>query len=224
MLNTLFEAGYSTGNTLDITYLLENYLNTTVTTDELGEVIPELLTKYGSGKPVQVSGKFTQYASTAFVTADGASLKSSLQVIVSVDGEQAIDTEFNDIEMAAFLNVKGGAFFGSISKSSVGTLSNFQTSLGITAEQLLAEVQGSVTDNVARLNTDLAAGVPIPEIAGLNLSDLELSWNAGWIEAGFSVSPAFFEAVLRGSKFLRSEQCKINESLETPIEVLFLQN
>jgi len=58
VLNTAFEAGFLTGNTLDITYLLEKYLNVTVTTDNLGVIIPEILTKYGSGKAVGLAGKF----------------------------------------------------------------------------------------------------------------------------------------------------------------------
>jgi len=56
-LNTLLEAGFSTQNTLDITYLLSK-LNVTVTTDNLGVVVPEILAKYGSGKAVGISGKF----------------------------------------------------------------------------------------------------------------------------------------------------------------------
>jgi len=56
-LNTLMEAAYSTQNTLDITYLLSK-LNVTVTTDNLGVVVPEILAKYGSGKAVGISGKF----------------------------------------------------------------------------------------------------------------------------------------------------------------------
>merc|ERR1712195_153063 len=46
-VNTLLEAAFSTQNTLDITYLLSK-LNVTVTTDNLGVVVPEILTKYGS--------------------------------------------------------------------------------------------------------------------------------------------------------------------------------
>merc|ERR1712166_944320 len=56
-VNTLLEAGFSTGNTLDITYLLSK-LNVTVTTDNLGVLIPEILTKYGKGKAIGLSGKF----------------------------------------------------------------------------------------------------------------------------------------------------------------------
>jgi len=58
VLNTAFEAGFQTGNTLDITYLLLKFLNVTVTTDNLGIVVPEILTKYGSGKAVSLAGKF----------------------------------------------------------------------------------------------------------------------------------------------------------------------
>lgn len=56
-LNTLMESAFSTQNTLDLTYLLSK-LNVTVTTDNLGVVVPEILAKYGSGKAVGLSGKF----------------------------------------------------------------------------------------------------------------------------------------------------------------------
>jgi len=59
----MFDAGFTTGNTLDITYLLSK-LNVTVTTDEVGVVIPELVTKYGSGKNVTIKGKFITGPST----------------------------------------------------------------------------------------------------------------------------------------------------------------
>jgi len=58
VLNSMFESGFLTGNTLDITYLLKTYLNVTVTTDNLGLIVPEILTKYGSGKAVSLSGSF----------------------------------------------------------------------------------------------------------------------------------------------------------------------
>jgi len=59
VLNTAFEAGFLTGNTLDISYLLLKYLNVTVTSDNLAKyIIPEVLTKYGSGKAVSIAGKF----------------------------------------------------------------------------------------------------------------------------------------------------------------------
>jgi len=71
MINTIFEAGFLTGNDLDITQLLKEFLNVTVTTDNLGLFVPELLTKYGSGKAVGLAGKFTQKAATSFFTPSG---------------------------------------------------------------------------------------------------------------------------------------------------------
>lgn len=54
-INTILDAGYLTGNTLDITKLL-NLINVTVTTDNISLIIPEIVTKYGTGKPVSLSG------------------------------------------------------------------------------------------------------------------------------------------------------------------------
>jgi len=55
-INTVLDAGYQTGNNLDITALLTQYLGITVTTDNLGLFIPKLLEKYGSGKAVGIAG------------------------------------------------------------------------------------------------------------------------------------------------------------------------
>lgn len=56
-LNTALDAGYSTGNTLDISGILA-LLNITITTDQVGLLIPQIITKYGAGKNVSVSGSF----------------------------------------------------------------------------------------------------------------------------------------------------------------------
>jgi hypothetical protein len=66
----MFNSGYLTGNTLDVTELLSK-LNVTVTTDNLSVVIPEVLTKYGSGKAVSLSGKFITAPSSSKIAADG---------------------------------------------------------------------------------------------------------------------------------------------------------
>jgi len=67
-VQTALESGFSTGNTLDITYLLSEYLNVNVTTDNLGVLIPQILTKYGSGKTVGLSGKFVNSPSAVNFT------------------------------------------------------------------------------------------------------------------------------------------------------------
>ena len=39
-VNSALESGFTTGNTLDVTYLLSHFLKVTVTTDNLGVLIP----------------------------------------------------------------------------------------------------------------------------------------------------------------------------------------
>jgi hypothetical protein len=96
VLNTMFESGYLTGNTLDVTELLSK-LNVTVTTDNLALVIPEVLTKYGSGKAVGLSGKFITAPSSSKIAADGQEVLVNLQIIATIDGEEAINASFNTI-------------------------------------------------------------------------------------------------------------------------------
>ena len=136
VLNTAFQSGFLTGNTLDITYLLKQYLNVTVTTDNLGLVVPEILTKYGSGKAVGLAGKFVQKAAVSKFTSTGQSIDGSLAVTVTIDNEEAIMAEFDSISGLGSLNSKSGAIFGSISKSSLGTIlaSSFKNTLGLTAD------------------------------------------------------------------------------------------
>jgi len=54
VVNTALNAGFETGNTIDITELLAK-LNVTLLTDDFAKVIPELLTKYGAGHPVTIA-------------------------------------------------------------------------------------------------------------------------------------------------------------------------
>ena len=53
-VNTMLEAGFASGNTLDVGFLLKKLLNMSLTTDEMGYFVPELVTKYGSGVPVDL--------------------------------------------------------------------------------------------------------------------------------------------------------------------------
>lgn len=135
VLNTAFEAGFLTGNALDITYLLEKYLNVTVTTDNLGIVIPEILTKYGSGKAVNLTGKFANTQTVSKFSSDGQNLAGSLAVTVGIDNETAIEVEFDDFVAAAVLSANKGAIYGNISEASAGKVSNFTSSLGLSADQ-----------------------------------------------------------------------------------------
>lgn len=53
VINSALSASFDTGNFVDITHLL-SLVNVTLTTDQIGTVFPEILTKYGSGKNVTI--------------------------------------------------------------------------------------------------------------------------------------------------------------------------
>lgn len=48
----MFKSGFDSGNTLDITYLLEKYLSLKITTDQMAKVVPQFADTYGPDKQV----------------------------------------------------------------------------------------------------------------------------------------------------------------------------
>ena len=141
-LNTLMEAGFSTGNNLDITYLLSK-LNVTVTTDNMGVLVPEILAKYGSGKAVGISGKFITKQSLFTLTPQDNTLDANLAVTITVAGETAIYAEFNGLQAIGQVSSSAGKVFGALSTSNIGTIdaASFKSVFsGMTAASLQAEV------------------------------------------------------------------------------------
>jgi len=84
LVNTLGEAGFSTGNTLDITYYLNKLFGLNILTDMVGLAIPEVLAKYGDGRNVTIEGKFITAPSTCAITTTGNELKVNLGVTLKV--------------------------------------------------------------------------------------------------------------------------------------------
>merc|ERR1712127_202203 len=196
-LNTLMEAAYSTQNTLDITYLLSK-LNVTVTTDNLGVVVPEILAKYGSGKAVGISGKFITKQSEFTMTPKDNTLDANLAVTITVAGEQAIYAEFNNIQAIGQVSSKAGAIFGALSTSNIGTVveSSFKSVFtGMTGASLQTELQKVTTTNVAILNALLAKGIVIPSLFGIQITGLDLTCHQGYVAGGINVTPATWEGI-----------------------------
>jgi len=201
-LNTAFESGFQTGNTLDITYLLEHYLNYTITTDQLAATFPEFVTKYGAGKAVAISGMFPKAACVSKFTSAGQTLNGNLLVTIKVEDEVALVMEFNDFAAQAKIYSKEGSVFGNIGQYSAGTVNadSFQTTLGITADQALNDVQTEVNTLVGTLNDELAAGIAVPTFHGIDLSDFELDFFEGYLEFGMSVSAQFWDLAIGSLK------------------------
>lgn len=192
VVNTNLIAAFDTGNTLDITMLIQKLLNITVTTDDIAYVLPEIVTKYGSAQPVTIKGAFVNAPGKASFAPDADSIQLNLAVAVSVGDEVAVSAEFDAITASGLLNAKNGSLFGNIATSTIGTVSKFSTTLGMDQQAFQDEVQAVVNKYVAQANADLAAGVVIPSIMGINVSDVELNSSAGYVEFGMNVTPQTF--------------------------------
>merc|ERR1712166_199003 len=190
-VNTLLEAGFSTGNTLDITYLLSK-LNVTVTTDNLGVLIPEILTKYGKGKAIGLSGKFITKEGKVTMTPSNNEIITSLGVTVTIDGAEAIYYESNNLNAIGQVSSVKGVLHGALSTANIGTAgSTFRSTIsGMTAASLQAELQAVTDTNVATLNAILKAGVTIPTFLGIKIDGLNLQCNQGYVNGGINVTPA----------------------------------
>lgn len=77
-----------------------------------------------------------------------------------------------------------------MAKATAGAIgAGFKTTLGVTAAQLLQEVQSQIDQAVANLNQQLASGIVIPSIMGIDVSDVEIRFLTGYAELGMSLSP-----------------------------------
>jgi hypothetical protein len=195
VVNTMLQSGFDTGNTLDITYLLEKYLGITVITDWIGLFIPEFVSTYGTGQAVQISASFSKAPGMASVTSDLAEIVLNLKGTFKVGDSVAVAGELDNINFAAFIKAVDGVLTGNISKSSMGALSNFQTSLGITGDHFLSELQGSISKYISVANSDLATGIQITKVFGVDVHDVEVNFSNGWIEGGINATPATFEGL-----------------------------
>lgn len=207
LLNTMFDAGFTTGNTLDITYLLEKYLGLAVTTDNLSVVIPQMLTKYGSGKNCTIKGKFITAPSSVGVATTGYKIDASLQVTIAVGEDTALFASLPHTMLNGLQTLKAATLHGKFDTYQLGTIdaSDFQTTLGITAAALQKEVQDLLNTTFEALNAALAAGVPLPEIFGLDFSKANLDWNDGYINLGGSVSADFWVFVANSLSAVKEE-------------------
>lgn len=193
-VNSALESGFTTGNTLDVTYLLSHFLKVTVTTDNLGVLIPQVLTKYGKGVPVEFSGKFIKAPTTTTMSTTGQSINGSLEITCTINKEVAILASMEDANAQATISSTGGKIFGNIGAASAGTIgAGFKTTLGLTADQLSTLLKTAIDSGIADLNVLLKAGVVIPEIAGIKVSNVEINFYEEYLEAGITLSAGLWE-------------------------------
>lgn len=54
------------------------------------------------------------------------------------------------------------------------------------------EMQANLDNVVANINALLAEGIIIPEVFGIDISDVDLKFNDGYLAFGATVTPAFW--------------------------------
>jgi len=192
VLNTLMKAALDTGNAIDISKILSG-LGQTITTDEVGVAFPQILTKYGSGKACSISAGLVKSAGVAAFTGNVDSISDLYAaVVLKVGNETAIEATLNAAGIAGLLNAKSGKLYGNFSTHTIGTVSDFKTTLGLTQDSFETQLQAFVDTSFTKINSDLKAGSAIPTIMGIDVSDLELNTSNGWVEAGINVTPKTF--------------------------------
>jgi len=67
----------------------------------------------------------------------------------------------------------------------------------LTKDALLSGLQGQLDTAVQTANANLTAGVVIPEIFGIDVSDFEIDFAPGLAKVGLSVTPATWESAAR---------------------------
>lgn len=123
-------------------------------------------------------------------------LDINLAVTVSVDGEETIYTELNNIQAIGQVSANDGAIFGALSTAHVGDASaTFRTTLGLTAAQFQQDLQSHTDSWVAQLNALLKQGIVIPSFLGIKISGLVLECNQGFVHGGIDVTPATWEGI-----------------------------
>jgi hypothetical protein len=152
VVNTNLISAFDTGNALDISMILEKF-GKAITTDQIGLAIPQILTKYGSGQIVTLAGAFVNSPGKASFTSSLDSITVNLAVTVSVAGETAISAEFDAAALAGMVNVNTGKLYGSISQHTIGTVSNFSTTLGIDAATFQSQLQAFFDQYISDANT-----------------------------------------------------------------------
>lgn len=187
-INTLFASAYNTGNTLDLTALLNQYFNVTVDASALAFVLPEFKDVYAEGTTIEIAGTLINEAGIAHFTADGgAYTKFDLEVDIKADGAEAIKADLSGIEGSGVIGSSNGKVTGHIDTAKIATAT---TVAGTTVDSaaLASDLDAFLTYWVDYANNLLAAGIEIPTIHGIDISDVELKNFDGFIEFGASLN------------------------------------
>lgn len=100
------------------------------------------------------------------------------------------------IRVHSVLSSHDGKLFGKVDEHSLGTWKDFSTTLGIDQATFQMGLQQGIDHYVGIANAALTAGVVIPSVAGITVSDVSIIFKAGLLEFGASVIPPHFASEL----------------------------
>jgi len=133
VINSALDASFRTGNFVDVTHLL-SLVNVTLTTDDIGTVFPEILTKYGSGKNVTIDLEFVNTTSSAKITTE-VEATAYVNLGIQIEGQSVMSAEFDAANAIATFSSKNGLIYGGISHYTLGNVINFISFIdGVTKE------------------------------------------------------------------------------------------
>lgn len=197
-VNTALEAGFRSQNYLNVTEIIHQVANYTVNTTTIGVPIPEIVTKYGDGKPIALAGILINQPSYAHATEGSVTGTGWLGIEAKVNNEVAIYAEFEAGTVSADIHTNStGGVFGNLGSLSIGTIkpSSFKTTLpGVTAQSLQASLQAQVDIVKAQANAGLAVGAVIPSLFGIT-GQIEINLHKGFVEAGVDATPVTFQQI-----------------------------
>jgi hypothetical protein len=186
-INSLYASAFNTGNTLDVTELLQQYFNVTVDADVLAFVIPEFKDVYAEGTTIEIAGTLIDQAGVAHFSADGgAYTKFDLDIDIKANGAEAIKADLKGIEGSGVIGSSAGKITGHIDLAQVASSTVLQGST-VDSAALQTDLDAFLTYWVGYANDQLAAGIEIPSIKGIDISDVELVNHDGYIEFGASL-------------------------------------
>lgn len=188
-VQSLLFSRYQAQQTDNLTDLL-SLANLTLTTDDLALAFPQFVTKYGSGVAVDALYQFTKDVPSFKFTADNAQISGSNIITLQVKGEKALVALNENANLATHLFIKDAKLFGKIDNYSTGKITIQSTTLGVDPATLVSQFETFAKNTVESINAKLAAGIDIPTLEGIVISDGEIKNFDGYLHLGINLSQA----------------------------------
>ena len=191
----------------------------TLTTEEVGVLLPDVLEHYGKGKKCGVF--FTGEQATSYVVERPGQIEMNLPkalLELTVDGETAIKGDFN-ADVMTDLSMSNGLLIGKNFKLITKVVDVLETTM---PELDVATLQAMLDANTKKaedaINAVLEKGIKIPDnIGGLNLTDSNLDFHHGYVALGLTATSATWEVI---AKLLSAEKKAILAAMEAPVSIV----